>query len=498
MRIPNHAPQSIRDALKGLHLTETYDTSEEHEELTRDATVFLDQLSVSRDAFLVSLRTTAAASGYLSVDRKGVVLFDGEEADALTWLGTMLCRPERELFLYVQLLIVAAQTEIGAGRVDNGLMLAQCAHRQLDTFARAQGHYPILSRPASQSGLALAAMVADVIPRFICAHEIGHHFVTNPSEAGSDIKTLRDLYADRDLEPIPGTSAVFSRTKKPDVEYEISKEGHCTATRSASIDRFPKPKKWDGYFPEVAADLFGILFVTEYASRRSIPPLILLQLISVVFKTMEMRSGIRLLLDTTPAKGAGGIAQFPYSRFAYRASMLPVIVAAIADGRLKGTPVASEYWRSNRQQLAKDEKTRPSLVEEMELLHIVCRRGLLQAVMPAVPDVRPDDLSAESPVHIRGALQWISAPFAIPQEKFVLKGTYAWVGEPGYQALSGWACACTDIARMKWDSNSFRKTYGDDYRRGCSNRSEAELFDIVGKPRWDFIDGRVTFPPEFD
>jgi hypothetical protein len=498
MRIPNSAPEPIRDALEGLHLTETYETSEEHEELTRDATVFLDQLSVSRDAFIVSLRTTAAASRYLSVDRKGVILFDGEEADALTWLGTMLCRPERELFLYVQLLIVAAQTQIGAGRVDNGLMLAQCAHRQLDTFARAQGRYPILSRPASRSGLALAAMVADVIPRFICAHEIGHHFVTNPSEAGSDIKTLRDLYADRDLEPIAGTSAVFSRTKKPDVEYEISKDGHCTATRSASVDRFPKPKKWDGYFPEVAADLFGILFVTEYASRRSIPPLTLLHLISVVFKTMEMRSGIRTLLDTTPAKGVGGIAHFPYSRFAYRASMLPVIVAAIADGRLKGTPVASEYWSSNRQELAVDERTRPSLVEEMELLHIVCRRGLLQALMPTVPDVRLDDFPPDSPVHIRGILQWISAPFAIPQEKFVVKGTYAWVDERGYQALSGWACACMDIARMKWDSNSFRKTYGDDYPGQCSNRSEAELFDIVGKPLWDVIDGTVTFPPGFD
>ena len=147
---------------------------------------------------------------------------------------------------------------------------------------------------------------------------------------------------------------MLSRTKKPDVEYEISKDGQCTATRSASVDRLPKSTKWDGCFPEIAADFFGILFVTEYASRRSIPPLTLLHLISVVFKTMEMRSGIRTLLDTHPTKGVGGIAVFPYSRFAYRASMLPVIVAALADGRLKGTSVASEYWRNNHQKIATD------------------------------------------------------------------------------------------------------------------------------------------------
>ncbi len=254
----------------------------------------------------------------------------------------------------------------------------------------------------------------------------------------------------------------------------------------------------NGYFPEIAADFFGILFVTEYASRRSIPPLTLLHLISVVFKTMEMRSGIRTLLDTPPTKGVGGIAVFPYSRFAYRASMLPVIVAALADGRLKGTSVASEYWRNNHQKIATDKRTMPSLVEEMELFHIVCRRGLLQAVMPTVPNVPIHDSPPEYPIHVQGPLQWIWAPLAIPQEKFVVERTYAWLGERGYQALSGWACACLDIAAMAWDLNTFRKIHGHDYLGRCSTWPEAKLFDIIGKPRWDVIDGTVTFPPRFD
>jgi len=48
------------------------------------------------------------------------------------------------------------------------------------------------------------------------------------------------------------------------------------------------------------------------------------------------------------------------------------------------------------------------------------------------------------------------------------------------------------------DLNTFRKIHGDDYLGRCFTWPEAKLFDIIGKPRWDVIDGTVTFPPRFD
>jgi hypothetical protein len=504
MRIPEGCPQSVRQALDGLKMVETDDSLDEHEDVIREASSFVARFfPADKRAFIASTRTIDAASRYMSLQGTGVVVFDGEEADVLSWLGTMCCRPDREIFFYVQLLITAAQMEIGGGRVDNALTLAQCAHYQLFRFA--QSHSGTF-RPATREGLARAVLISKLIPRFICGHEIGHHFVRDPRRGARDIATLRDLYTERDEETVPGTSGVLSRTTKPDTEYDIAADGRCTGARTAAIDRLPKPTKWDGYFPEIAADFVGMLFVTEFARETSVPPLLLLEHLSVVFHVMEMRRQIRTLLDTTPVKSlGGGTATFPYSRFAYRASMLAVLACAIADGRLDSTPLAKDYWGPNQrdvERFAAEQRSADIDVVSMQMLDFICRRGFLEAVSQSGTRVHVDGVPGYNHIQghpiMQGAIDWIDAPLAVPDDKFRFESTYPWIDSPDFQAWSGWACACMDIARMAWDRQALQMICGDDYLRLCAGMSARDLFDTVAIPRWDIVDQAVTFPPRMD
>ncbi len=222
-----------------------------------------------------------------------IVIYDAEQANALSFLLARTLAFERPIFHYNEYAIRCGEFLVGIGRIDSGMRMGQAARHWLRKYAAATGTSPYVSRPLYAEALeSVIKLETYVVSSFLLGHEIGHSIAQHP--IGGDSQHCEVEKRWRQLNPVDADGIKTMRFTRPFIVQKFSAGqpngiAHRGVKLMAVFERVEK-----AMIEECIADFYALLLSSMQALRFDIEPALLITAITELLES----SNRQLLLRT--------------------------------------------------------------------------------------------------------------------------------------------------------------------------------------------------------
>ncbi|RQP26497.1 hypothetical protein [Piscinibacter terrae] len=481
-------------------------------QLARRAWRWLKSIDDGADSLHITVVSTVQRiTEYRSIGAFGLIVLDDEHINALGWMQSLRFSDELPIFVQTELMLRAAERCLEQSRWREAAAICQRAHWDLHRHAELGRSFPAIDRPQrilvnrsddGELGLDLQARHAiPIAAHFVVGHEIGHHVVRSSDRAAQLRATANTIVHKHLWEGLEGTYSQLHAIVKPSSEYTIGPAGEYLKSASRGTQLLPALARIEfAATEELVADLHGLLFATAFCLENQVPPGALVQTLLQVFEDLLMNQLVRIIADNTPASGTGGAADFPYGRYAYRASALPGLIAATLAGTFALSSQAinefRRYWQSDEAQAALDQGVEQATMRSrlFDQVDILARGGFVHAVMTEVPAMPPyPAFVATLPPQMQGTQIWVYAPFTVPKAYYGEDAVFVRDQARLPHVYRGFATACQKIAAAVWSPDAVFETFGNQYLPMTDERSLASRFEMARHPRLDVVQRMSSF-----
>jgi hypothetical protein len=480
--------------------------------LARSAWRWLKSIdSVADSLHLTVVSTVQRITEYRSIGEFGLVVLDDEHINALGWMQSLRFSDELPIFVQTELMLRAAERCLEQSRWREAAAICQRAHRDLHRHAELGSSFPALDRPQrilvkreADGSLEVDLHARHAIPiaaHFVVGHEIGHHVVRSSTRAAELRAAAKQIVHKHLWEALEGTSSHIHAIVKPSSEYTIGPAGEYLKSASRGTQLLPALARIESSATEeLIADLHGLLFATTFCLEKQVPPGVLILTLLQVFEDLLMNQLVRTIADNTPARGHGGAADFPYGRYAYRASALPGLIAGTLAGSFSLSSHAidefTRYWQSDESKRALEQSVQQAAMRSQlfDQVDILARGGFVHAVMAEVPTMPPyPAFVATLPPQMQGTQKWVYAPFTVPSGLFAEDAVFGADQSQLPHIYRGFAAACQKVAAAVWSPDAVFEDFGQQYLAMTGERPLASRFEIARHPRLDVVQRMSSF-----
>jgi hypothetical protein len=384
-----------------------------------------------------------------------IIVFDVEEANALSFFLTRQMNVDRPIFHYVEHIIRAGEFLLSLGEGAAGLRIGRLGQYRLAQYAATHGTSSALPRPIDLDG-AMAApnmVMSGIIPSFVLGHEIGHYLADYTSHYAATFESLAELW--EELSTMPSTDGANPRLVHPRFVHPANLQkldssgrpaGHAVLSMHMMTSLQAIQRRM---ISESQADFVGLLAATAAAARLEIPPVLLLQILRIMLEGMERQLLLRQIATRLPRRPERAGIMIDGSRAGSRIRMLLEVVRRISAREL-ADPATQAYWAQLPELDRFESSQLDSLTFAAERSQIVARGAIYYGLGGPPPTELYTPEQARSKFGLlAGNMISISAPFYLPDGFYDLASHADWSPHPKAvePALAGFAAAIRDMTQ---------------------------------------------------
>ncbi|WP_170359697.1 hypothetical protein [Ruegeria arenilitoris] len=439
------------------------------------------------------------SSTSFSIGRKRLALVDVEQAKAISFLLAKSMMYERPVFSYVEFMVRAAEAFYSAGQHGVALRVAKKANSTLRSYARCHGALPFFPRPFSPDKTTLNAITSNLVLAFVTGHEIGH-IMQGSGDDQSEIEAwVKSVYDRHETEKSHHFDAQMNRFLKPECVQKFD----INALPCGDIVQSIKfAKRWDHLkalqLSEAHSDVFGLLALTDVASKVNTPPDIAASALVGLLEFSEMLMAFRRLLPRLPKKGQRTNVAFEPTNLGFRRFMLVQAIEAVRNREIPVPKEVTDFWNrlpEERFNLLSNVNNSGQLFSVSNRSIHLARAALIVSSTGSLPEAPQESEILERFGPLAGDGFFLASCLKFPERWVKIEQHHDWGPNENDECVPmGYGSAIHDISKLVRKTNA--SLSAENIIRRTSNLSQEKMIQLIRHPRTQVFNRRIigTWP----